>query len=576
MAASARDLVDEGRAALDRGDWAAARSLLTDALARDESAEVLYLLARAVEWAGQYERAIELYERAYLALRERGECRLPALIAARELSFLYAAVYGNAAAAGGWLARAQSLSAEAGDCVERGWVELAAALMTDDPAAKETHVRVAAEIAHRFDDPDLRFCALGYEGTNLVLRGDITEGMRRVDEAATAATNGEVRDYLTAGEIYCKMLLCCELSVDVRRAQQWMRIVADFGAKSNALWVSAICRTHYGGILTAAGNWADAERELSRSIRLYDETYPALRSSALVRLADLRVRQGRYGEAARLLAGFESDSYAVRPLARLHLARGDADVAISIVRRALARTGDHPLRAPELALLAEAEVAAGRLDDARGTVSRLAALAENTALPRIQALAEFAAGITCAAADDPAALAHLEAALPGFRTSGLPLEEARTRLAIAKLVAESAPSVAVVEAKAAIAVFDALAAAPDADATASVLRRLGATGRPGPRADGVLTKRESEVLRLVAEGLANEQIAGRLFISKRTVEHHVGNIFAKLGVATRVEAAAHALRGETRSVRRTGEREAGAEPDHHGAARAANGGEAPW
>lgn len=542
MGQTARDLHDEGRAALEQRDWAKARSLLTAALEREETAETLYFLARAVEWAGEYAGAIDLYERAFVAFRERGECRLPALIAGRELGFLYAAVYGNESAAGGWLARAQSLAQEAGDCVERGWVELALALATDDPAMKEVHVDAATLIAERFDDADLKFCALGYEGTNLVLRGQIAEGMRRVDESATAAASGEVKDYVAAGEIYCKMLLCCELTLDVRRARQWMEIAESFGKRSNASWVSAICRTYYGGILTAAGRWEDAERELSRSVEQYDVTYPALRSSALVRLADLRVRQGRYGEAARLLAGFEFDTYAVRPLARLHLARGDTDVARSILRRSLATTGEHPLQAPEIALLAEVETAASRLDEARAMCARLDAMAGATGVPRIRALAEYAAGITAAAAGEPDALAHFEAALPGFAASDLPLEEARTRLAIARQVAESAPSVAVAEAQSALEVFDALAAAPDADAAANVLRGLGKPGRSAPRGAGALTHRESEVLDLIAEGLTNEQIACRLFISKRTVEHHVSSIFAKLGLATRTEAAAYALR----------------------------------
>ncbi len=140
--------------------------------------------------------------------------------------------------------------------------------------------------------------------------------MRCVDESAAAATGGEVTDYLAAGEIYCKMLVCCELTLDVRRAQEWMAVATAFGRDANAAWVSAICRTHYGGILTAAGRWTEAENELSTAVQLYDTGYRAARSSAVVRLADLRARQGRLEEAARLLAGVESDSYcraAARP-----------------------------------------------------------------------------------------------------------------------------------------------------------------------------------------------------------------------------------------------------------------------
>ncbi|HSI93446.1 MAG TPA: LuxR C-terminal-related transcriptional regulator [Jiangellaceae bacterium] len=559
MTATPQHPLTAARTALERGDWARARSLLpgaraaaetdvgpdrsprTTSLDRAEQAEATYLLARAVEWAGEFERAIELYERAFIEYRELGEVRIPALIAGRELSFLHSAVYGNEAVAAGWLERAKRLIDEAGACVEQGWIELAAAQATDDPDIKDPHIRTAAAVADRFGDADLRFCALCHEGTNRVLRGEIAEGMRRVDEAAAAASSGEVADYIAVGEIFCHMLLCCELTLDVRRAEQWTVIAESFGTRSDAPWVSAICRTHYGGILTAAGRWEEAEQQLSQSLDLYDSTYPALRSSALVRLADLKVRQGRYDEAARLLSGFEFDSYAVRPLARIHLVRGEVDISRRILQRAIG-PADLPLHAPELTLLAEVEVAAGDLEAAQAVCERLDRMATATAVPRVRALADYAAGISGAAAGDPAALGRLEAALPSFVAAGLPLEEARTRLAISRLLAESSPMVAVAEAKAALEIFDSLAAHPDADAAARHLRGLGQTARAAPRREGPLTTRESEVLRLVAEGMTNEDIAGRLYISRRTVEHHVSNVFAKLGLASRSEAVAYFLR----------------------------------
>jgi DNA-binding CsgD family transcriptional regulator len=556
MTSTPRPALDRARAALGRGDWATARSLLADALSGAEGdprrqqappavdadlAEAAYLLAQAHEWAGDYEPAIEWYERAYAAYRDLGETRIPALIAGRELSFLHSAVYGNDAVAAGWLERARRLAAEAGDCVERGWVELAAAMATEDPVAKEAHISAAASVADRFDDADLRFCALAHEGTSRIMRGDIDAGMRRVDEAAAAATSGEVSDYITIGEIFCHMLVCCELTLDVRRAEQWSEIAESFAARSNASWVSAICRTHYGGVLTAAGRWDEAEQELTRSADRYRSSYPALQSSALVRLADLRIRQGRYDEAARLLAGFEFDSYAVRPLARLQLVHGEVDQARRILHRAVGPP-DHPLHAPELALLAEVEVAAGDLAAARDVCARLTRLAGATTARRVRALADYAAGVTSAAAGETAALTHFEAALPAFVAAGLPLEAARTRLAISRLVAESSPAVAIAEARSALATFDSLLARPDVDAAARQLRELGAAGRAAPRRNGPLTDREREVLRLVAEGLTNEHIAQRLFISKRTVEHHVSNVLAKLGLTSRGEAIAYHLR----------------------------------
>lgn len=542
MASAAGHLLESGRAALDAGDWLRARSLFDLALRTEPRAEAAHGLARAVEWAGDFESAIRHYEKAFVMYRRQGQVRLPALIAARELSFLYGAVYANAAAADGWMARALSLAGEAGECVEAGWVHLAECLASDNPARIRDHAAAATELGRRFADPDLEFCARSYEGLSLVLGGHIVEGMRLIDEAAAAATGGEVRDYQAAGEIYCKMLLCSELTLDVRRAQQWMEVADGFGHRAHADWVPAICSTHYGGILTAAGRWNEAEDRLMSAIHDYDGGFRGLRSAAVVRLADLRLRQGRLDESAALLKTCETDSYAVRPLARLCLANGETDGAASILRRHLAAYAGSVLLAPELALLAEVHLAAGRLDDAAALGLELYVLAAAVGLAQYRALAEYVLGLADLAVGDAGARAHLEAALVSFDAAGLPLEQARSRLALARTVAHSEPELAASQTRTAMKDFRRLGAAYDVDAAAQQLRRLGHGSHTAARLGGRLTARESEVLQLVTEGHSNIQIAARLFISKRTVEHHVGSILAKLGLTTRAQAQAYAYK----------------------------------
>lgn len=540
--ASAGELLEDGCIALDAGDWLTARSLFEFALKTEPGPEAAHGLAKAVEWAGEFETAIRLYEKAFVMYRRQGQVRLPALIAARELSFLYGAVYGNAAAANGWMARALSLAGEAGECVERGWVHLAECLATDNPARMRVHAAAASELGQRFSDPDLEFCARSYEGLSLVLDGHIVEGMRLVDEAAAAATGGEVRDYQAAGEIYCKMLLCSELTLDVRRAQQWMEVADGFGHRAHAVWIPAICSTHYAGILTAAGRWSEAENRLVSAIHDYDAGFRGLRSAAVVRLADLRLRQGRLEEAAALLKNNETDSYAVGPLARLWLACGEIDSAASILLRHVAVSGGSVLLAPELALLAEVHLAAGHLEAAATLGCKLNVIATAVGLAQYRALAEYTLGIAGLVAGDAGSRAHLEEALAYFGEAGLPLEQARCRLALAQTIAPAEPELAASEVRSAIKDFQRLGAAYDVDAAAQQLRRLGHGSRTAALPGGHLTARESEVLQLVTEGLSNIQIAARLFISKRTVEHHVGSILAKLGLDTRAQAQAYAYK----------------------------------
>ena len=140
--------------------------------------------------------------------------------------------------------------------------------------------------------------------------------MRHLDEAAAAARGGEVASPIVSGEIYCKLLVACESTLDVRRAEEWLPVTSPLGDRPR--WRGprrSAART------TAASWWSPAggrrpSSELEEALRLYDVSYRALRSAALARLAELRVRQGRLSESRELLSGQAWDGYAVRPWAR--------------------------------------------------------------------------------------------------------------------------------------------------------------------------------------------------------------------------------------------------------------------
>jgi DNA-binding NarL/FixJ family response regulator len=527
------DLLASGRRALSEGDWTTARAHFERALPDQPNAgPALQGLAQALFSEGDYAGAIDRGEQAFATFRAC-EDDVAAAECARFVGYLYGVVHGNGAAMNGWISRAARLIDAVGDCPERARIELTRAVIAPNPVARQQHLAAAVDIATRVGDADLRMDAMSQQGLHLVAAGDVDAGMALLDESLAAVAAGEVQDLISVGSMYCKMLHACELISDIRRAEDWLTLADRFVERTNRIPISAICRTHYGGILTAAGRWDDAERELATSIELYDRSYRALRGAAAVRLADLRMRQGRLSEAAELLKGAEHDSYAVRPQVELHLARGETDLAVARVGRFFRAHPVSELAAPLLFLLVRAELVRGDRAAAAEALVRLETLLDG------HPITDHARGLV----DPDDAVRYLEAAVAGFAKLGLPLEESRARLDLANALATSQPAMAIAEARAALQRFQSLAATRDTDAAFSLLRKLGVRGHTAPRGTGTLTGREQEVLDLLGQGLSNADIAARLFVSRRTVEHHVSNILAKLGLANRAEAAAFAIRG---------------------------------
>ncbi|HYF24486.1 MAG TPA: helix-turn-helix transcriptional regulator [Baekduia sp.] len=504
-----------------------------------ETPELLDQRADAAHFGARHAEAIVLKERAFAAYRAAG--RQPeAAAAARWLAFLHGAVRGNRAAAGGWMARAERLLEGAEETVEHGRLALDRAPWTDDPAERERHARAALRIARRFGDRDLEFSAQAVLGHAYVVTGRTAEGMALIDEAMAAVAGGEVADVVSIGEIYCRLLGACERATDVTRAEQWIDAARRFVAWGD--FVVPTCRLHYGGVLMAAGRWDEAEAELLAAARAFDDGLRGMRAAPLVRLAALRVRQGRFEEAERLLEGFEARPPARAVLAEVALARGDAALAEDLAGLCLGAQAA-PDGVPAAELVVRARLARRDVAGARKALERLTALAGAAGGARAAATVALAEGRVLAAEGAPQARERLQGALDAFTELQLPLEAAAAQLALARLVAPVAPAGAAAEARAALAAFERLGAAHEADAAAAFLRTLGVkAARTGPRAGGELTRREREVLALLALGLSNPEIADRLFLSRKTVQHHVAHVLAKLGVRTRTEAAAWATR----------------------------------
>ena len=538
-AAVTDDPVARGYEALASGDWAQARDTFAEAVERTDSPDALDGLGRALWWLREGRAAIVQRERAYAGFRRDGDYARAARIALW-LSREYGLVYENAAAARGWLARAERLLRDVAPGAEHGWLDLTRSEAAGDAATAAAFAATALDVALAADDADLELRALAQLGLAEVTLGEADRGLTRLDEAMAAATSGEPATLETFADICCTLMVACERAGDGERPQQWSAVLDEFVRAHDHVTLLAFCRTCCADVYSANGRIDAAEAELELAIR--ELTAAGQRSRCIppsARLAEIRVLQGRYDEADGLLTGLEDEPESLQARVAVRIARGEPAAAAALLTRRLDELGWRSLlAAPLLAQLVEARLLEGYVDAAKAASSALDRIAEDGRRERVEALATAARGrIALAETRDDAADVLLEA-VNRFAELGARLDAARTRLELARSLAVSSPDVAVDTARHARAELEALGALRDADAAASLLRALGVRGRAGPRAAELLSRRETEVLRLLSDGLSNREIAARLFISPKTAEHHVSRAYAKLGVRTRAEAAA--------------------------------------
>jgi len=535
--------VGAGFQAMATGDWRGARDAFSAVLAVADVPEALFGLANALFWLGDLAGTIANCEKAYAGFRRRGD---PMFAAGAALALVgYNKGYlGNTAAARGWLSRAaRIIENEAPEL--RGELLGATAYVTEDPVESEALARQAAEIGRANGHSDLELMAMHAVGQALVQQGRTEEGMALLDEAMAGVIGGEYGDPLTAAQMSCMTMVVCGSCFDLERATQWVQSLQGFIERYGCPFLYAECRTYYGRVLFENGDWAAAETLLAEAISMSQGVFEAPHAFASGTLAELRLAQGRVEDAARVLRGVEGRTEAAAAVASVRLQQGEPSAAAAVLRRRLAATNPNRLDvAAVIELLGEAEIA---LHDNGAAIERgrsLVALGGVNNCDLIVAHGERLLGHALAASDVPAACAHLETALAAFVHAGIPYRTAQTRLMLAQVLGHRDREVAGAEARTALAVFEDLGASRDADAAAALMRDLGIkAARTGPKNTGRLTSREQEVLALLGEGLSNPEIARRLFLSRKTVEHHVARILSKLGLRGRAEAAALAARG---------------------------------
>jgi len=322
---------------------------------------------------------------------------------------------------------------------------------------------------------------------------------------------------------------------DVERADQWCRTVRERAEEISNRQLFGFCRTHYANVLTVRGAWSDAERELADATADFATAAPGGMPEAELALAEIRRRQGRAEEAQAICLRHSSDLAAQLCLAELAWDRGDVRAAAEFLDRRRRRLPEAVVAAdlPGLELAARVHVAAGEREAAQRNTEMLAALASTTPA---RAAAAFAKGISADPASDEARPA-LEDALDGWDASGMPFESARARVALARnLEANGRSQDASRELERAAETLAKLGSALEPDAIDRPLARASGAGA------GELSAREVEVLRFIADGLSDGEIAERLFLSPHTVHRHVANIRTKLRQPSRAAAAAQAAR----------------------------------
>jgi DNA-binding CsgD family transcriptional regulator len=533
--------LEEGRRAYADRAWADAFEALSRAN-REQPLEPqhLELLAHSAYMLGLDDEYRAAFEQAYHAYRDAGDASRAARCAwwiGHNLLFL-----GQAAPARGWFARGQRLlEREDREHVERGYLLIPTVLehsAKGEFAAAYAAAAEIAEIGERFGDPDLVAIALMEQGHALIRQGRTEEGVRLVDETMVAVTSGELSP-VVAGIVYCNTIAFCRDAYELRRAREWTEALTRWCEQQPDMVAhKGLCLVHRAEIMTLGGAWPDALDEARRVAKQF--TQGVLNERALghaaYRQAEVHRLQGRFDEAEAAYREASRLGREPQPgLAAMRLAQGKGGAAAGAIRRAVSETALPLRRAALLPAYVEILVATADVAEARAACDELAEIARGQGSEALAALAAHADGsVALAEGDARAALASARHAWQTWQDLGAPYDAARARVLIAQACAELGDAdTAALELDAARDAFVRLGAAPD-------LAKLDALTRKRGRGDHGLTSREVEVLRLIARGRSNREIATALVISERTVARHVQNIFAKLGVSSRASASVFA------------------------------------
>jgi len=533
--------LERGRQSYASQAWADAYESLSGAdLSNPLGAEDLKRLATSAYMLGRDEEYFATLERAYRAHLDAGETA--ASVRCAVWIGVNLAQRGEMGGAGGWLSRAQRLlEREGGDLVERGYLLLPLIFEQEERGDLEAAAATAGEaasIGERLGERDLFALAVHEQGHILIRLGRLREGLALLDEAMVSVTAGDLSP-IASGIVYCGVIIACQDAHELRRAQEWTAALTTWCERQPDLVAfTGRCLVHRAQIMRLHGSWPEALEEAGRAReRCLRGENQAAAGEACYQRGEIHRLLGDFGAAEQAYREASGHGWEPQPgFALMRLARGKADAAETAIRRVEAETNEPGRRAGMLPAFVEIMLAVDDLEAAGVACRELDAIATDQDSDMLGAMAGQTRGaVELAEGEARTALASLRNARELWQLLEAPYETARVRellgLACRELGDEDT---AALELEAARDSFASLGAATD-------LARVGTLAEIAAAVDSHgLTARELEVLRQLAAGETNKAIAARLVLSLRTVDRHVSNIYAKLGVSSRAAATTYA------------------------------------
>ena len=538
------DDLERARRAYEQRDWAVAydRLAAADQAAGEAGSAALgagdlMALATATYLVGDDDACIRALQRGYRLQVDSGD-----ILGAVRFAFWLALLLnlrGEVAIGSGWAARAERLLADQPqDVVERGYLHILEFFrhlaQGDFPGALKMGDEIT-EVARRFADPDLLAQGLVCKGRLLMYSGRVPEGLTLLDEAMIGVAAGELSP-IFAGTVYCAMIEACQEVMDFARASAWTTALTRWcDSQPDLVPFTGQCAVHRGQILRLHGAYGEALDEFNEARRRYAASgAQGAAGLALSECGDVLRIRGDYLSAETAYeeaAGFGHEPQPGRAL--LSLARGRTPAAVASVRRLLAETKDPVHRSRLLAGAVEVLLVGGLADEAEPAAVELSTIADDFGCAGLRASAAYCLALVALERGDPDhALPHARAATQLWGGLQAPYEVARSKVLVGRacrLLGDEDSAAA--ELTSTVRAFGELGAVPARHEVEKLLHRDTAGG---------LTGRELEVLRLVASGNSNSEIADRLVLSDKTVARHLTNIFTKLDVPSRTAAAAFA------------------------------------